>query len=626
MVHLGIHPVGFLLSLKNNRWTELVAMTSGGLDGNFRHKSMEGEDWSTCIIKFEDGTSALLEANYLTMGGMEDVIDIYGTDGCMHIDLTFSSAINCYSMPGLSYTVEKAEITTGWSKPAVDEKFNLGYIGEIRHFMECCRNNTDAKVGLRGIDGLEALKVVNLIYKSSREGIKIVNGHRDGSFGQIDLGIKKKNNIRHMKFFRQIFFFFLNHNGQKNRPSGQIDIFIKGWCIMIKFCGIEFKNPFVVASSPLTSKIEWLVEADRKGAAAVSTKLAFIRQPFYGKLRMHTYPNNGSIICYDRRLDLDESLRLVDEGKKRTGLKLFANITNDSGDLDGWALLAQKHEEAGADMIEANMICPNIGLSTKSIKGEEAISKTEQGGAITGQNPEKIREIVKTLKKTVKIPVVVKLTPNVSDIGITARAAQDAGADAVCVAGGQSSLPMVDIYNNGKPRFHLLNGVSHGSLGGPAAKLMCYSLIANIAKKTSLPIVGGGGLESFEDCITAMMWGSSMVTACTSIMWYGWDVVENITRGMEDYMLKMGYKDYGDIIGKSLVHLRSSSELEALKGWPVVDRDKCTGCGRCEKPGHCSAVKIIDKKSVIAQEKCLGCGICLALCPVKAMTMHYEET
>ncbi len=175
MVHLGIHPVGFMLALKNGRWTELTAMTSGGLQHNFIHKGMEGEDWAACMIKFDDGTSALLEANYLTMGGMEDVIDIYGEKGCMHLDLTFSSAISCYSIPGLSYTVEKAEITTGWSKPAVDEKFNLGYVSEIRHFMERCLKNEDAKVGLRGIDGLEALKVINLIYKSAKEGVRIVN-------------------------------------------------------------------------------------------------------------------------------------------------------------------------------------------------------------------------------------------------------------------------------------------------------------------------------------------------------------------------------------------------------------------------------------------------------------------
>lgn len=175
MIHLGIHPIGFILALKNGRWTELMAMTSGGSDSNFIHKKMEGEDWSACLIKFDDGTSALLEANYLTMGGMEDVIDFYGTKGCMHVDLTFSSAISCYSLPGLKYTVEKAEITTGWSKPAVDEKFNLGYIDEIKHFMESCSMNQDARPGLRGIDGLEAMRVIDLIYKSALEGKKIIN-------------------------------------------------------------------------------------------------------------------------------------------------------------------------------------------------------------------------------------------------------------------------------------------------------------------------------------------------------------------------------------------------------------------------------------------------------------------
>jgi len=175
MIHLGIHTVGFMLAYKNGRWTELVAMTSGGNENNFLHKKMEGEDWGACLMKFEDGTSALLESNYVTMGGMEDVIDIYGTEGCIHIDLTFSSPIRCYSIPGVSYTVEKAEVTTGWSRPAVDEKFNLGYISEIRHFMECCLKDEDARTGLRGIDGLEALEVINLIYRSAREGIRISN-------------------------------------------------------------------------------------------------------------------------------------------------------------------------------------------------------------------------------------------------------------------------------------------------------------------------------------------------------------------------------------------------------------------------------------------------------------------
>ncbi len=173
MMHLGIHPVGFMLAIKNNRWKSLTAMTSGGLSENLIHDGMEGEDWASALMKFEDGTTAVLEANYVTTGGMEDVLDFYGTKGCLHLDLTFTSAINAYSIPGFDYTVEKAEVTTGWSRPAVDEKYNLGYIAEITHFIDCASKNIEAKVGLRGIDGLEAVKVINLIYKSAKDGVQI---------------------------------------------------------------------------------------------------------------------------------------------------------------------------------------------------------------------------------------------------------------------------------------------------------------------------------------------------------------------------------------------------------------------------------------------------------------------
>ena len=175
MVHLGIHPVGYILAMKNNEWTELVALTSGGGSGNLIHRGMEGEDWAGALMRFRDGTTAVIEANYVTEGGMEDVVDFYGTKGCLHVDLTFSSALSGYSVPGFGYTVEKAGVTTGWSKPAVDEKFNLGYAAEIGHFVKCAKDGCDAMTGLRGADGLEALKAVNLIYKSAREGVKIIN-------------------------------------------------------------------------------------------------------------------------------------------------------------------------------------------------------------------------------------------------------------------------------------------------------------------------------------------------------------------------------------------------------------------------------------------------------------------
>ncbi len=173
MVHLGVHPVAFMLAMKDNKWSQITAMTTGGLDKNIVHKTMEGEDWAGAFVTFEDGTISTLEANYITIGGMEDIMDIYCEKGCVHVDLSFSGPVKVFSIPGLDYTIEKAEVTTGWSNVAVDEKYNLGYCGEINHFVDCCINDVDAQVGLRGVDGLETLKVINLIYKSAKEGVSI---------------------------------------------------------------------------------------------------------------------------------------------------------------------------------------------------------------------------------------------------------------------------------------------------------------------------------------------------------------------------------------------------------------------------------------------------------------------
>lgn len=175
MIHLAIHPIGLALAMKDNKWQSVSAVVSGGGEKNIRHKKLEGEDWGSCNMTFTDGTVAVIEANYLTVGGMEDVINFYGTKGTLHVDIGFSSALKCFSIPGLSYTVEKAEIKTGWSSPSVDEKYNLGYVGEIRHFMDCILNDRDSRVGLRGIDGLEALRVVEAIYESARLGVTVKN-------------------------------------------------------------------------------------------------------------------------------------------------------------------------------------------------------------------------------------------------------------------------------------------------------------------------------------------------------------------------------------------------------------------------------------------------------------------
>jgi dihydroorotate dehydrogenase subfamily 1 len=393
---------------------------------------------------------------------------------------------------------------------------------------------------------------------------------------------------------------------------------------VIEFAGVKFKNPFVVASSPLTANIKVLEAADRAGAAAASTKLTFIKQPFYGKLRMYNDPKAGSIVCHDRRLDMDEGVRLIEAAKKKTSLVILSNITHDAQDLEGWVTLAKAMENAGADLIEANLICPNITLTAKQLGEKSDGERGEEGGALTGQDPEAARNVARALKESVSIPVVCKLTPNVTDITAIARACEEGGADGICLAGAQLSLPPVDIYHPDRV-YPLLRGASMGSLGGPASRLMAYAAVAQTARRVRIPIIGGGGLQTWEHGIQFMMWGASLITACTEIMWRGWDVVTRIVEGMEKFVLDQGYKACDEIIGRALPNLRPAVELEALSGAPVVDLERCSGCGLCVKPGHCFAITLSDGKAVVDPAMCYGCGICVALCPHKALSFKEQE-
>ena len=173
MIHLGIHPIGFVRWFKKAEVVEVVGKTSGGGMQNLKHTHMEGEDWAAGILTFQDGTFALVEGNYVTVGGLDDVVEIYGTAGVMKINLSQGSPISVYSSGGYSYAIEKTDTTKGWTRPAVDEEWSLGFPDEISHFVDCVRLDRDPMPGVRGEDGRTALEIVMAIYKSAREGASV---------------------------------------------------------------------------------------------------------------------------------------------------------------------------------------------------------------------------------------------------------------------------------------------------------------------------------------------------------------------------------------------------------------------------------------------------------------------
>jgi predicted dehydrogenase len=173
LIHLGIHPIGYALYMlggAGNPVVEVVGKTTGGLAGNYVHKDFEGEDWALGVLRFKDGRHAFVEGNYITVGGMDDVVEIYGTEGVIKVGLTFGSNVDVYSRKGYGYAIEKADFTHGWTKPAVDEFYNLGYVREIEYFVNCVLKDEQPKYGVNGETGLACLKVVQALYQSAAEG------------------------------------------------------------------------------------------------------------------------------------------------------------------------------------------------------------------------------------------------------------------------------------------------------------------------------------------------------------------------------------------------------------------------------------------------------------------------
>ncbi len=177
-MHLGIHPVGYLLYLLgrgNNPVVEVTGKMTGGLKRNFVHKENGGEDFGMGMMRFENGEFAFVEGNYITVGGMDDKVEIYGTEGVIKVDLTFGSPIDCYSGPGISYSIEKTNHNLGWTKPAVDEFYNLGYVPELEYFVDCVRKDMKPFYGVNGQAGLSALELIQAFYESNNIG-KTVRG------------------------------------------------------------------------------------------------------------------------------------------------------------------------------------------------------------------------------------------------------------------------------------------------------------------------------------------------------------------------------------------------------------------------------------------------------------------
>lgn len=377
--------------------------------------------------------------------------------------------------------------------------------------------------------------------------------------------------------------------------------------------GLKLKNPMIVASSPLTARLDLLKEAEEKGAAGAAVKHTMMSQRFEAKPRWHYDKKIGVTVSGDPRLHPDTAYDLIRRAKEQTELILIANMSGTPGKLESWGELARNLQQAGADGIELNFNCPNL-LSAEI--------KTAVQGANLGADPEACRIVVSEVKKAVDIPVIVKLS---TESGVAVKVAQfcrEAGADIVNIHAGYRSAPGIDIYNGGRFLYPGSEAGSFGGCTGPWSRRFTHRFLSDIhAAVPDAGLMGGSGIQNWEHVVEAIMFGAESVQICTSVIEGGFGVIESCVQGLERFMDQQGYAGIRDMLGLALPYVLKPGEMEYKNVAAAIDADKCSGCGLCAKIGHCTAITNENGKTNVNPDNCVGCGFCVGVCPRKCITM-----
>ncbi|MEQ9628360.1 MAG: NAD-dependent dihydropyrimidine dehydrogenase subunit PreA, partial [Roseitalea porphyridii] len=277
-----------------------------------------------------------------------------------------------------------------------------------------------------------------------------------------------------------------------------------------------------------------------------------------------------------------------------------------------WKKYVPMIEDTGADGIELNFGCPH-GMSERGM------------GAAVGQVPDYIRMATEWCKKFAKKPVVVKLTPNVTNVLPPARAAWDGGADGVSLINTINSIMRVN-YDT-LTMYPTTDGMgSHGGYCGPAVKPIALHMVAEIARNKDtamIPISGIGGVSDWRDAVDFLALGASNVQVCTAAMVYGFRIIEDLTAGLSDFLDSKNLKSVSELVGKAVPSVTDWQYLNLnYVEKAVIDQDLCIQCGRChvvcEDTSHQAITNMVDgvRKFEVIDEECVGCNLCVNVCPV----------
>jgi dihydropyrimidine dehydrogenase (NAD+) subunit PreA len=392
--------------------------------------------------------------------------------------------------------------------------------------------------------------------------------------------------------------------------------------------GIKSPNPFWLASAPPTNSGYQVMRAFEAGWGGVVWKT--LGDPIVNVTSRFAALNwkqnrviglNNIELITDR--PLDENLKEIRECKKAFPDRAIIGSLMEVPVREKWHELVKAVQDAGVDGFELNFGCPH-GMSERGM------------GSAVGQQPDLIEMVTSYAVEAAELPVIVKLTPNITDIRHCARAAARGGAAAVSMINTINSLIGVDL-ETWNPIPHVDGKSSHGGYCGPAVKPIALNMVNECARdaEVPIPISGIGGISNWQDAVEFFLLGATNVQVCTAVMHHGFSIVEDMIDGLNNYLDARGLKAASELIGAAQNRVTTWENLNLnYKIVAEINQETCIHCSKCyiacEDAAHqCIDRNVVDGTAILVvdADHCVGCNLCMMVCPVEdCITMAEIDT
>ena len=384
--------------------------------------------------------------------------------------------------------------------------------------------------------------------------------------------------------------------------------------------GVTSPNPFWLASAPPTDKEYNVVRAFKAGWGGVVWKTLGEDPPI-----VNTTSRYGAMGFNGARMAGFNNIELITDRPLEVNLREIKQVKRDWPDRamvvslmvpceeENWRAILARVEETDADAVELNFGCPH-GMSERGM------------GSAVGQVPEYIEMVTRWCKSHTRMPVFVKLTPNVTNILAPARAAKAGGADAVSLINTINSIMSIDL-DQMAPTPTVNGKGSHGGYCGPAVKPIAMHMVGEIARDpdcAGLPISAIGGISTWRDAAEFMTLNAGSVQVCTAAMHRGFKIVDDMIDGLNNWMDDKGYKTLDDFRGAAVPNVTDWQYLDInYELIAKIDQDLCIKCGlchiACEDTSHQAIAKLRadgERRYEVIDKECVGCNLCMHVCPV----------